>query len=418
MQDTVKLINKTYFYLYMGPWIREYSPKKIKEVIAQDNGMTLIRFFIENFKKQKKKAVLIYGPSGIGKTSAVYAIANELGLEIIEMNASDFRNKDQINSIAGVASQQMSLFGKSKLILIDELDGIAGRQDFGGVAAIAKLIAETKFPIIITANNPYDNKFSSIRKKTEMLQFKLLETNDIYEILKNICIAEGITYKDNVLKTLARRSGGDARAAINDLQILSGAEKKLEKDAIDELSERNKVDSILNALVKIFKSTNPNIAITAFDNVDEDLDKCFLWVDENLPKEYTKADDLARAYDKLSKADVFRGRIKRWQHWRFLSYINNLLTAGVAVCKDEKNKRFVQYKPTGRILKLWWAKQKNIKKKAVVQKIAEKTHTSSKEIFKNFEFIQAIFKNNKEMAGNMIKQFDLNNEEVEWLKKT
>ena len=182
----------------MGPWIRKYSPNKIKEVIAQDSGISLLKFFIENFKKQKKNAVLVYGPSGIGKTSAVYALANELGLEIVEMNASDFRNKEQINSVAGAASQQMSLFGKSKLILIDELDGVAGREDFGGVTAIEKLITASKFPIIITANNPFDKKFSSVRKKAEMLQFKLLEANDTYKILKNICKSEGIKYKEEL----------------------------------------------------------------------------------------------------------------------------------------------------------------------------------------------------------------------------
>jgi len=402
----------------MGPWIRKYSPNKISEVIAQDSVMSLLKSFIQNFKNQKKKAVLIYGPSGIGKTSSIYALANELNLEIIEMNASDFRNKEQIISVAGAASQQMSLFGKSKLILIDELDGVAGRQDFGGVKAIEKLITETKFPLIMTANDPFDKKFSSVRKKTEMIQFKLLEVNDIYEILKNICKKENIKYQEDILKRIARRNGGDARAAINDLQILAGSDKILNKDSVDELSDRNKLDSILNALVKIFKTTDPSVAVTAFDNVNEDLDKCFLWVDENLPKEYTKAEDLARAYDKLSKADVFRRRIKRWQHWRFLSYINNMLTAGVAVCKDEKNKHFIPYKPTGRILKMWWAKQKSMKKKAIAQKIAEKTHSSVKEIIKNFEFIKFIFKNNKEMANNLIKQFDLNKDEVQWLNKT
>ena len=228
---------------------------------------------------------------------------------------------------------------------------------------------------------------------------------------------ENIIYRDDVLKTLARRSGGDARAAINDLQILTGAEKKLEKDAIDELAERNKLDSILNALVRIFKTTDPDIAVTAFNNVNEDLNKCFLWVDENLPKEYTKAADLARAYEKLSRADVFRGRIRRWQHWRFLVYVNALLTAGVAVSKDSKNKQFIPYKPTGRILKMWWAKQKSMKKKAIAEKLAKKTHSSTKEQIKTIDYFKQIFKNDKEMAKKIANYLNLDREEVAWLKK-
>ncbi|MBW2965869.1 replication factor C large subunit [Candidatus Woesearchaeota archaeon] len=398
------------------PWIKKYSPSRISEVIGQDSAMSMIKEFVNNYKKQKKKALLIYGASGCGKTSSVYALASELNLEIVEMNASDFRNKDQINSIAGAASQQMSLFGGSKVILIDELDGIAGRQDFGGVASIAKLISESKFPIIMTINNPYNKKFSSIRSKCELLQFKELGANDIFLLLKRIVDKEGIIHSDDSLKRLARRNSGDARGAINDLQILT-SEGKLDEKTIDELSERNRTENMLQALVKVFKSTDPSVAVSAFDNVEEDLDQCALWLDENLPKEYTNPEDLARAYDKLSKADVFKRRIRRWQHWRFLVYINSLLTAGVAVSKDSKNKKFIPYKPTGRILKMWWAKQKSMKKKAIAEKLARKTHSSIKEQIKTIDYFKQIFKNDKEMAKQIADYLDLDKEEVAWLKK-
>src|SRR3989338_6576521 len=88
------------------------------------------------------------------------------------------------------------------------------------------------------------------------------------------------------------------------------------KESLEELHERNKVDSIINALIKIFRTTDPKIALSAFENVEENLDEQLLWIDENLPREYTKAEDLANAYDKLSKADVFSRRIRRWQHYR------------------------------------------------------------------------------------------------------
>jgi replication factor C large subunit len=397
-------------------WVKKYSPKRIKDVIAQDSQMAVLKQFVSNYKKQKKKAILIYGPSGCGKTSAVYALGTELGLEIIELNASDFRNKEQINSIVGAASKQMSLFGRSKLILVDELDGIAGRQDYGGIPALVKVIEESAFPIVITANNPYDNKFSSIRNKSELLQFKELEANEVFLILKRICDGEGLKHEEDALKTIARRSGGDARGAVNDLEILAIL-GEINKKTVDELNERNKTETIINALMKIFKTRDSSIAKGAFDNVEEDFDQCMLWLDENLPKEYTNPVDLARAYDVLSRADVFKGRIHRWQHWRFLDYANNLMTAGVAASKDEKNKNFVQYKPTGRILKMWWAKQKNMKKKAIAEKIAAKTHTSKKEVIKNIDYFKVIFKNNKEMADKITAQLDLNADEVDYLMK-
>jgi len=113
----------------------------------------------------------------------------------------------------------------------------------------------------------------------------------------------------------------------------------------------------------------------------------------------------------------FNGRIRRWQHWRFLVYVNTLMTAGVAVSKDEKNKEFIQYKPTGRILKMWWAKQKSMKKKAIAAKIAEKTHSSAREVLKNIDYFKVIFQNNQEMAENIAEDLDLNQEEIDYLKK-
>ena len=225
---------------------------------------------------------------------------------------------------------------KQKLILIDEIDGISGTKDRGGIPTIIKIVENTSFPIILTVANPYDNKFSKLKRRTDLVEFAPLTVDNIYDILKKICKHEKIVYEDDVLKGLARRAGNDARAALNDLQTLSIEANKLTKESLEELGERNKTDTMITALLKIFKTTDPNIAISAFETVKEDVDEQFMWVDENLPHEYKNVSDRATAYDRLSKADVFRRRIRRWQHWRFLIYINALITAGIATAKTEK----------------------------------------------------------------------------------
>ena len=402
----------------MLPFTIKYQPKKISEIIGQDTAIKNLKNFVVNFKRQKKNAALLYGPSGVGKTISVHALANELNLEILEVNASDVRNAEQINSLVGSAVGQMSLFSKGKIILVDEIDGLSGMKDRGGLLAITKLIEKSSFPMILTMTNPWDYKFNKLRRKTEMIEFKPLDYLPIFEILKNICKNEKIKFEEIILKGLARRAGDDVRAAINDLETLSIETKELTKKSLEELGERNQQDSILNALFKIFKTTDPKIAISAFDNVKENLDEQLLWLDENLPKEYTNPEDLAKAYDKLSKADVFNRRIKRWQHWRFLIYINALITAGIAVSKKEKYKHHIQYKPTGKLLKLWWAKQKSMKKKAIAEKIGERIHCSTKEALKStLPYLQATFKKNKIFRDELINELDLSREEVEWLKK-
>jgi len=402
----------------MIPWIKLYQPKTSSEVLGQDSALTQLKGFLEEFKKQKKKASIIYGPSGCGKTVSVYALANDLGLEIIEVNASDFRNAENINKTVGSAAKQQSLFSKGKVILVDEIDGLSGRKDRGGVTAVAKLIDDTGFPIICTANNPFDKKFSSLRKKSTVIEFKEMNHEDIAKVLSEICKQEKITAKDEDISSLSRRVGGDLRAAINDLQSLTYNNKELIRKDIDELGQREKTETIINALLKIFKTTDPKIALTAFDNVPEDFDKRFLWVDENLPKEYEKPEDLARAYNYLSKADVMNRRIRRWQHWRFLVYINAYLTGGIAVSKDEKYKKFVSYGPTQRLLKMFIANMKFQKRKAIAAKIAERTHSSSKEVIKNtIPYFQEAMKKNNNFADEIAEEFDLDKDEVEWMRK-
>jgi replication factor C large subunit len=401
----------------MQPYIKKYCPVKSSDIVGQDSAISGLKRFIMNFDKSPKKAVFVYGPSGVGKTCSVYCLAEESNLEVVEVNASAFRNKEQIKSIVGGALGQQSLFSKGKIILIDEVDGLSGSKDRGGLQEVVRLIKDTTYPIILTATNPWDNKFSSLRSKCVLVKFEELNYEKIFPVLKEICKSENINYDESSLKSLSRMVGGDLRAAINDLQQLSAASGKLGKEELASLSHREKQDSIKNALTRIFKTTDPKLAIGAFDNVNEDMDQRMLWLDKNLPEEYTEPADLCRAYDKLSKADVFSRRIRRWQHWRFLVYINALITGGIAVSKDKKYDKFVDYKPTGRLLKIYWANIKNMKRKAIALKIAQKTHTSKREILKNFEYYQIIFKKNKEMADSIATELDLEKEEIAYLQK-
>ncbi len=401
------------------PWTQQYLPSKIKDVIGQDKAAASIKKFVVNFKQERKKGAFLYGPTGSGKTCSVYALARELDLEVVELNASDFRTGDAIANVVGNASKQMSLFARGKIILVDEVDGVSGTRDRGGLPELSRIISETSFPVIMTANDPFDKKFSDLRKKTTMIEFEPLGTAPVFEILKKIADGEKIDYDEDTLKAVARRSGGDARAAINDFQMLS-AKGKLRKEDLEALSDRERIEEINTALTKIFKTTDPLIAKHSFDTVVEDLKQCMLWVDENLPKEYTKAADLARAYDYVSKADIMNRRIMRWQHWRFLAYVNDYLSAGVAVSKDEKYKKMIEISQSERPLKIWLANRKYQKRLAICEKIAAHTHSSKREVLQStYPYLQVIFQKgkDKEMLAAIADRLELDSDEVSYLKR-
>ncbi len=394
-------------------WAQKYKPTLAD--IPQDTKT--LNDFATNYAKQKKRALMLHGPTGTGKTSAVHALAKKLGLELIEVNASDYRNADEINAKVGNALKQQSLFSTGKLVLVDEIDGISGNEDRGGVSALADLIADSKFPIIMTANDPWDSKFNTLRTKSTLVEFGQVNIIAMVPVLQKILEKESIKADELILKTLARRSGGDLRGAINDLQTLAQV-NALTMQGLETLHDREHSESIMQALVKILKSTDPQVAVTALDLVDEDIDEAFLWIDENLPKEYKNPADLARAYEALSKADVYRGRIRRWQYWRYLAYVDVLLTAGVAVAKDKKSTEFVSYGRTQRLLKIWMANQKYNRRKRVATKLGIATHCSMKKaLHETLPLVHRLYQQKHSSTEAITHELKLDEEELEWLNK-
>ena len=388
------------------PWCEKYRAFCFEDIKGQDLAVDQAKMFLRQFPK--KRALVLHGPPGIGKTSLAYAIAAENDSEILELNASDIRNKEKIRAIISPASQQSSLFKKSKIILVDEVDGISSRER-GGLSELLVLMEKSAFPIIITANDIWNRKFSLLRRKAEVLSLKDVDYKVILQILNNICEKENCVVSKDVLTAIAIKSRGDIRAAINDLQILS----KMDNNSLaKEVGERNKEQSIFNALQLVFKTSQiDDKLLRVYDEVNMPIDEIFLWIEENIPLEY-QGEELAKAFDALSRADVFRGRIYRQQHWRFMVYENFLLGPAIAGVKKYSRTGWTKYRKPSRILKIWLQNQRNVKKKSICKKYAAQCHTSVKEAMRDFLLLKIIFKNPK-----IREELRLSEEEIAYLDK-
>ncbi|MBD3209247.1 replication factor C large subunit [Candidatus Woesearchaeota archaeon] len=397
------------------PWIKKYTPVSPAEIAGHPSAIALVESFLQNWSR-KSKPVWLWGDPGTGKTTTALAFAAERGLELLEVNASDSRNKDAIHGLIGGAVKQGSLFGTSKLILIDEVDGLSGTKDRGGIPELLRVIKGSIYPVIITGYDPYHKKFSALRKACELVEFKPLPYRDVTARLKEILRREKIAFEEEAVTKVAMGAGGDLRAAINDAQSFSG-DGSLKVKGLGLLGGRDKSERMQQALLRVLKSTRAEVARGAFDRVDEDVDKVMLWVDHNLPLEYAKPLDLYRGFDALAEADRFLGRIRRWQHYRFYVYAYDLLTAGVAVAKDEKYPGVASYERSDRLLKIWLANQKNRKKQAIAEKIAEKSHCSARDALRDVPFLQHTFSNNAGAAEELAGCYDFDTEEVAWLAR-
>ncbi|RLG82291.1 MAG: replication factor C large subunit, partial [Thermoprotei archaeon] len=199
------------------PWIIKYRPKRLGDVVDQDKAKQEFIAWLKSWisGKPSKKATLLYGPAGCGKTSLVEAAANEYGFELVEMNASDFRRRQDIERIVGIAARQRSLFARGKIILLDEVDGISATADRGALDAILHLIEVSKHPIVMTANDPWNPRLRPLRDAAKLIAFNRLTERYVYQVLKRICAAEKLECDDDALKFIAKRSEGDLRSAIN-----------------------------------------------------------------------------------------------------------------------------------------------------------------------------------------------------------
>jgi len=410
-------------------WTERHAPKEFSALVGNDAALKALEEYVRNFSvkakgEKKPRAALVFGPTGVGKTLSVFLLAGKLGLEVVETNASELRNRKSIEEILGSAVKQKSLFASfgGKIILVDEVDAIAGREDRGGVAAVLELIEESSFPIILVANEVYWNEreggamkdgnvdlkskwgphfvrssgkpwelFSFLKKVCEqekitkddkvlwaiayknlddvraalsalkqadsegawwewnpkllplryhvkLIRFRKPSMKEVSGFISRIAHAEGVVnIPESVILGIAARCDGDLRAAVNDLQALCDGSTEVKESEADVIGTRSDRILLSDALTRIFRTTSVEVArssISQSANIDSrDLMR---WLDENIGRGYTESSDRAAAYDALSRADVFSGRISRRMNYKLLKYQFDLASAGVALAKKSK----------------------------------------------------------------------------------
>ena len=399
-------------------WVEKYRPQKIDDVIGNEEAKAT---FVEWLKSKcsKKKAVLLYGPAGVGKTALVNAAVNEFGFRIIEMNASDTRTEKAINKVAKPATSFVGLDtfstgGKGNLLFLDEVDGVAGREDRGGIGAIVKIVEASRVPVIMAANDPDLQKIRPLKKVCVLIRFHQVRIPLIIETLCRICRMEHVEAEFEALERIAQNSKGDVRSAINDLQGLSKAGKVLTLQDTMVLSTRNKDIGMEETLRGFFSVKSLSEAENLLRRSSVDYDEFLISVSDNLPRRYLDHVELAEAYDRVSQADLFRGRIGT-EHWHLLRYFYNSMAEAAAI-SPESYKPFEFISPPIRIITLFWTKGKRTMLENICAKIGLQCHVSRATAKNDFvPFIKVILEKRK--SSPIISWFKLEPEEVDYLIK-
>lgn len=396
-------------------WVEKYRPQTLPKVVGHPTAIGELRTWAQSWEDgiPDNRAIILYGRAGNGKTSAAYALANDMKWEIVELNASDQRTAKIIEKIAGAGSQMSTLSGMKRLIILDEADNIHGNADRGGEKAIIGLIKKTVQPIILIANELYDMSYG-LRYSCKPIQFRSITQSSIISILNNIASAEGLKCEVGVIEKLAENSDGDLRGATNDLQAIGQGRSfvKLEDIAI---SERDEKDKIFDILGKIFKGRNAIEAHRATFNLEENPEDLIQWVDENVPYEYTDPRDLIEAFSYLSRASLFLGRVRIRQNYSNWKYASVLMTAGMVVAKSKFYSGYRKFQTPTIRKKLGQTKEMRKIRDSLSKKIGEHCHTSIR--FTRFHLLPffKMMMRNKRYASNIVALLELNPEEITFI---
>ena len=401
----------------MTDWTEKYRPTTLSAVRGNDKARDQLREWATSWDNHRK-AVIVHGSPGVGKTSAAHALASDLGWPVMELNASDDRGADVIERVAGEASKSGTLTGGTggrRLVILDEADNFHGNVDYGGSREVTRVVKSANQPIVLVANEFYEMS-NALRNACETIEFRDVSARSIVPVLRDICRKEGIEFEDEALRAIAENTSGDLRSAVNDLQaIAEDAEVLTAEDVVT--SERDRTEGIFDFLDALIKEEDAEGALKASYDVDETPDDLINWIEDNLPNDYHGA-ELADAYGYLANADRWLGRVRATQDYSYWRYAADNMTAGVAASRREPKGGWTRYGPPSYWSKLGRTRGTRDRRDAIAERIAEREGTSVATARRELlPYLSAMTHHcrNRELTIRMAAAYELDEAEVSFI---
>ncbi|MFC1754144.1 AAA family ATPase [Thermoproteota archaeon] len=352
-------------------WIEKYRPTNPNMIIGNEETRLDFIKWLKNWEKKEKPA-LILGPSGIGKTTLVHAVAKGFGYEVVELNASDARTKTMFEQRIGPSTLNTTLFGEKLLIFLDEVDGIYGNQDRGGVEFLLNLIKSSRNPIVMVANIEENKKMVKLVKSAQVFRFRRIPPKLLEMIVKNILRRENFTIDQKNLEMIVKNSNGDVRAAVNSAQVFSSGSD----DFISEI--RDTQISPIESLKIFFNASSKKEAYIALTGCKMQPREKIRVIFQSILSSGLEGEKLIEVMEEISKADEVIANIDRTKNWILLRYFDQILAGSLFNALQGVNVRYgIQSVPWNLQIRLW---NDRIHLKYISSHLAKQHHVSTNDI--------------------------------------
>ena len=263
-----------------APLASRIRPRTLDEVVGQQHIIGKDKLLYRAIRADKLGSLIFYGPPGTGKTTLARVIANTTKSEFTQINATVAGKKD-MEAVVKEAKENLGMYGKKTILFIDEIHRFnKGQQDY-----LLPFVEDGTLILIgATTENPYFEVNGALLSRSVIFELKPLQKEDIKKLLQRAVTdtergmgAYHAVLEDEAADFLADVAGGDARAALNAVELgvlttqpsadgrihitLDVASECIQKRAVRYDKDGDSHYDTISAFIKSMRGSDPDAAV-------------------------------------------------------------------------------------------------------------------------------------------------------------
>lgn len=336
--------------MIMMMWSEKHRPKTVQEMVGNEEARLIVIKWLAGWVSGSRPLLLL-GPPGTGKTTLVHTLSRQLDYDLVEMNASDIRNREALQARITPIFQNTTtnLIGKKIMLFLDEVDGISGREDIGGLDTLSNLIKEPTVPVIMAANKK-SLKIAKLAKACKIVELNPVPSRLLLLFLDYVLQSEGVELGSGDKRSIIDNSRGDIRSLLNSAQSRAAGYSTISNkdivdvdiaDAINGYFDADRLNQAIQFMIRADVSyPDPRYRLISPEERRKDMLSALF---SSIASSQVEQHDLALLLDVLSRADMIVGRTNALRQWHLLKYVNRLIATGLYQKSRQKGIKYHQY---------------------------------------------------------------------------